>query len=1037
MYKRSRYDFNKRHLLGAFRGWGWQDFATPVGAGPLTLTANENGTYGLFDATKVIAGSSVIVTAADPAVKAYTGTTKLFSSIITCTNATATTIVLSGTPNASWGTLRVYFLYDYDYGMPADYEIPSRHITESMWAELGDLFQDEEEVPDGTVTGQLLVWNHTAGKYEATTALPGNYSWTGASTLDMSDDDKIFLIKPNDAEPLRIRADVSGTVRNFIAISTVVGTEKITFGHNTYNSEFNFKGSGIALFDGTISDGTATLVGGVATNYTLVSPAINGTIDGTDDALYINLSPNKVNGFTFVDSGTSQNILRLSTNTGAQLITLGNATDDTKFSLIGDGVWEKFGTGLMTTGGSFLIGEDQFIGTLSDDELIQLDGDGGAVSIDGDLNVANSLYVGSATSEVQAGQFQVASGVPSRMNARFIRDAIGSGNGDYGIYFPSNKFTIRDIYNSIDMMSLLYISNDGISGSMRNFIAGRDHGDGAAGDDGIFRAEHADRRYTDKSGGNLYLGGGLGSGAGTPSQIFFVTPDAESTGTTNQSYSTKMSIDSSGSVIISNNLAIGTTTPDAGFAGAGDVHADGSIIAKEGLFSEAIAYGACLEVADNGLTPVYTSPIPGTATLDVSEQELTQAGVNFTTEGVEVGYYLKVFTATTASGPGQYIGATGEIIAMPTATTLILSFGAAGEHSLLDATAVSYIIYPEPLFFVGDHGDIHAHVGTNPDASFKICAEDSNNDHAVHLDLVAGIDGNTGFDIEYDASTFKGTSAMHINYDATAFVDADTLGTGIDVVIANTGATAGDVHVIDVALGDPANSDLEVEALVTHEGVDPIAQYLGEPAALDYGATYDTSTTTYTNETADFGNDAVHTPIFTEDDDYVYVASAAKFDEINILLNTPGSHTIIPTFEFSLAGGTWTAFTPADDTVGFSQNGTIRFESDLLTNWGQRTVFEVTGLAGAVNYYWIRIKRTRNVLPTSPIEDTIQVTALGAKLGWDKVGRLAIKTYSQDGEPDATDLPASKHCFWIDTNDLSKLYLCYNQSGTIKTVELT
>jgi len=122
------------------------DFAAPVGAGPLTLTTNSNGTYGAFDGDNVIAGTAVIVTAADPARKAYTAAGKIFGSMIAATNATATTVILSGTPAAGYGTLRVYYLYDYKYGMPAGYEIPSRHIVENLWSEVGDLFYTSTEI---------------------------------------------------------------------------------------------------------------------------------------------------------------------------------------------------------------------------------------------------------------------------------------------------------------------------------------------------------------------------------------------------------------------------------------------------------------------------------------------------------------------------------------------------------------------------------------------------------------------------------------------------------------------------------------------------------------------------------------------------------------------------------------------------------------------------------------------------------------------------------------------------------------------------
>jgi len=58
------------------------------------------------------------------------------------------------------------------------------------------------------------------------------------------------------------------------------------------------------------------------------------------------------------------------------------------------------------------------------------------------------------------------------------------------------------------------------------------------------------------------------------------------------------------------------------------------------------------------------------------------------------------------------------------------------------------------------------------------------------------------------------------------------------------------------------------------------------------------------------------------------------------------------------------------------------------------------------------------------IDDTLSVS--------DSIG---IKTFNQASEPTTTDLPNGMFCFWTDTDD-SKLYICYNHGGTIKTVEM-
>ena len=476
------------------------------------------------------------------------------------------------------------------------------------------------------------------------------------------------------------------------------------------------------------------------------------------------------------------------------------------------------------------------------------------------------------------------------------------------------------------------------------------------------------------------------------------------------------------------NISVGTASPSASFSGVGDIYATSGIKAMEGLYSEAVAYGAGLEVADNSQSTTYTNIAFGDATLTAATQLITDTHGSF--DSTYIGQFLKVI-----SSDPSFTGATGEIVDVPSSTTLVISFGTAGGDTIVDATDMSFVIYPEPICFIGDNGDVHYCIGEHEDASFKVCADISNNDHAVHFVAKAGIDGNVGLDLEYDADTKGGTAVLHLNYDVTAFASADTLGTGMDVVINQTGASAGDVHVIDVALADPSNSAVEVEAVVTHQGVDPIAQYLGEPANLDTAFSYTPSA--YTDRTVAFNSAGTDVQIFVNDDDFILLGSTAKWDEINVLNAIDASHSIIPTFHFIEDDGDWIAFTPADDSNGFSQNGTIRFESGLLATWGQRTINEVTGSGdNIVDYYWIKITRTRKVLPTSPTEDTIQITTLGAKHSWDKEGRLAIKTYNQSSEPDTSDIPAGKFCFWTDTDD-SKLYICYNHGGTIKTVEMT
>jgi hypothetical protein len=135
---------------------------------------------------------------------------------------------------------------------------------------------------------------------------------------------------------------------------------------------------------------------------------------------------------------------------------------------------------------------------------------------------------------------------------RFVRTTSGAA-GDYGIGIPGGRFAIRDNTNSIGLFSLYYDA----SGTPKNiFIAGQDNGaNTVAGVSGIIRAGNAGTAGTDIVGGNLYFATGKGNGAGTPADIYFQTTDALTSGTTQQSFSTKMTLKGNG------NVGIGTTTP--------------------------------------------------------------------------------------------------------------------------------------------------------------------------------------------------------------------------------------------------------------------------------------------------------------------------------------------------------------------------------------------------------------------------------------------------------------------------------------------
>ena len=180
MFDRTRYSFSSQHFLGDFIGWGYQDFAANSGPN-LTLTANDNGTNIVFESSRVISNTAIVVIDDGTDTKAYTGTTRLFSTKVEVSTHTGVSITLNGTPNASWGGIRVYYYYSYFSGVPLDYTIPSKSVSAQVFEEFNDLFQSEEEIVDGTVAKQMMYWD--GGKWTFTDVT--KLSWDSATdTLD-------------------------------------------------------------------------------------------------------------------------------------------------------------------------------------------------------------------------------------------------------------------------------------------------------------------------------------------------------------------------------------------------------------------------------------------------------------------------------------------------------------------------------------------------------------------------------------------------------------------------------------------------------------------------------------------------------------------------------------------------------------------------------------------------------------------------------------------------------------------------------------
>jgi hypothetical protein len=489
----------------------------------------------------------------------------------------------------------------------------------------------------------------------------------------------------------------------------------------------------------------------------------------------------------------------------------------------------------------------------------------------------------------------------------------------------------------------------------------------------------------------------------------------------------RLSIDDTGIVTFYENITIGSdTTFKSFYTDEGDIYSElGKLFIGAGMNARSETFGVGLQLRES--TPAKNLVYNIGATFTAATRTISKTGETFITDGVVEGD----FVVLTGSTPDR-TGGTGEVLAV-TQTTITFSIAALGGATPDDLTDVDFIVFNHPIVAFLDNGDLHMNVGESEDARLHIESMYGNNVHSIDIAIFAGVDGHEGINMNVDADTKSGVCAFGINFDATAFSDSDTLGCGVNIVADNTGATNGDFHGIEMSLADPTNTSVEAEAVATGEGVAPIAQYLADSATLAKGYVYDDSATTYTDRTTEFGSAVSNIQIFIGDDDQILLASLAKWDLINVLLTVNSSQSITPVFEYIEDDGDWIVFSANDNTNGFKQSGSIVWNKDDLTTWGQRTVNEVTGDVGAVDYYWIRITRTKDIIaPNVPTETTIQIQTLGDKFEWDKDGNTFTNTMAiVDGVSTPTTV-SGKSTIYVDSAD-GDLKIKFGD-GTIKTI---
>jgi hypothetical protein len=219
-------------------------------------------------------------------------------------------------------------------------------------------------------------------------------------------------------------------------------------------------------------------------------------------------------------------------------------------------------------------------------------------------------------------------------------------------------------------------------------------------------------------------------------------------------------------------------------------------------------------------------------------------------------------------------------------------------------------------------------------------------------------------EILHDAAGFADTKALDIVYTTGASTGEEE---AILINIDKSGSSSGNINgMVVLATEGTATSD----ALLVGAGTAPLLHEVGAFADQSPGNIDNNGSTVAVGALS--GVD-----LFVNDNDYVIVADAAQFEEIEFLLGVAASGSgIAPTFEFSTGTGplAWTSFSPIDGTNGLRNSGIMAWTADDVPAW-------ITD--GGV--YKIKITRTRNTLATVPQANNngIKVAAI-VEYGWDE-----------------------------------------------------
>ena len=309
------------------------------------------------------------------------------------------------------------------------------------------------------------------------------------------------------------------------------------------------------------------------------------------------------------------------------------------------------------------------------------------------------------------------------------------------------------------------------------------------------------------------------------------------------------------------------------------------------------------------------------------------------------------------------------------------------------------------------------------DVTFCVTGDGDLLAHTIDITHEALTPDDHALEISADAGGFGDVKALDIVY-TTGPIAQGQAEAIILVNIDETLATGGDIVGLEVIATEGAAG--KVCGMLVGAGVGPIEQLTG--AFADFDSIDDNGTDVTTElSTGGAGNIAA----FTLDNETFTIGLAAKFEEIEFILDTVSSHNINATFEYSTGVGTWGTFTPTDGTNGMQNTGVVLWLDGDIPSWA----------VGTGSEYLIRLTRTRNSVPTPPILDLVKGAGV-TEYTWSKDGNLNVNDVYANGDlivnPSASITPTVNGELTFEATSNTSLTIKFKGSdGTVRTNVLT